>query len=303
MSARRSLWLADLLRRVLGSLSEKGIEALPYKGPVLAQELYGDIAMRQYIDLDILVREVDVDRATAALAEVGLTPHLRLRPAEHKAYIQSGYEFVFDGFGNANVVELQWRILPRFYAVEFDTEAFFQRARGIEVSGMKVATLSSEDLFLVLCVHAAKHLWARLSWIYEIAGLSTAGDIDWDRVKREATRLGIQWIVGVSCRLGQDLFGVSIPRPFDVLANSAAVEQIARTMVARLLTGEQPDTESLAYFRQIMDLREHGLDQLRFVFRLASTPSVGEWEAVRLPKLLFPLYRVVRLVRLARKLG
>jgi hypothetical protein len=96
---------------------------------------------------------------------------------------------------------------------------------------------------------------------------------------------------------------MSVPQQFETVVNDAVVTHVAAEIVGRLVVGEQPETESLAYFRQILHLRERALDKLRFVFRLASTPSVGEWEAVRFPQPLFPLYRVVRLVRLARRLG
>ena len=48
-------------------------------------------------------------------------------------------------------------------------------------------------------------------------------------------------------------------------------------------------------------LRERWRDKFRFLWRLLWTPSVGEWEAVRLPKILFPLYSFVRLLRLAKR--
>lgn len=263
MTTRRALWLTDLLQRVLKLLNDQGIATLPYKGPVLAQILYGDITMRQYTDLDILIRQSDVGRATSALAKIGLTPHLRLTPAEHKAYLASAYEFAFDGFGNANLVELQWRILPRFYVVDFDTQSLFPHAQAIDVSGMKVGTLGSEDLFLVLCVPAAKHLWTRLSWIYEIARLSASGQIDWKQAEREAGRLGISRIVGVSLRLAHDLFGLNVPSGFEPAADNLVSEQIAIQITGRLAVAEQPDTESILYFRRIMHLREGGWDKLR----------------------------------------
>ena len=63
------------------------------------------------------------------------------------------------------------------------------------------------------------------------------------------------------------------------------------------------DTESIAYFRLMMRLRERWQDQARFLCRLAFTPSVSEWSAVQLPKPLYPLYRLVRLSRLAKRLA
>jgi hypothetical protein len=52
----------------------------------------------------------------------------------------------------------------------------------------------------------------------------------------------------------------------------------------------------------MMRLRERKADRLKFLQRLALTPGPNEWSAVRLPAPLFPLYRVVRLSRLAARL-
>jgi hypothetical protein len=53
----------------------------------------------------------------------------------------------------------------------------------------------------------------------------------------------------------------------------------------------------------MMRLRERRADRLRFLGRLVFTPGPNEWKAVRLPTPLFPLYRLVRLSRLAARLG
>src|SRR5579862_5746286 len=73
-NARRALWLSGELIRVVKHLESLEIPALPYKGPALAELLYGDVVRRQFSDLDILVHTHDVARARNALAEIGLTP-------------------------------------------------------------------------------------------------------------------------------------------------------------------------------------------------------------------------------------
>jgi hypothetical protein len=61
------------------------------------------------------------------------------------------------------------------------------------------------------------------------------------------------------------------------------------------------EEEQLSYFRLMMRLRERRMDRVRFFTRLTFTPGPGEWVAVQLPKPLSPLYRVVRLARLASR--
>ncbi len=54
-NAARNYKMTGELLRVLDALQNEGIKAVPLKGPVLAQTVYGDIALWQFGDLDILV--------------------------------------------------------------------------------------------------------------------------------------------------------------------------------------------------------------------------------------------------------
>src|SRR5262249_26759012 len=62
---------AGELTRILCTLTGHHIDSVPYKGPVLAQALYGDVGLREFTDLDILVRRDDVLKARALLEAEG----------------------------------------------------------------------------------------------------------------------------------------------------------------------------------------------------------------------------------------
>ncbi len=127
-------------------------------------------------------------RIRDAVRELGYTPHLSLSEAEERAYLKSGYEYAFDGAAGPNLLEVQWAIQPRFYAVDFDMDALFQRGVTITVAGHPMKTPSLEDLFLVLSAHAAKHVWGRLIWLCDIARLMSLPDLELelDRIAGEA---------------------------------------------------------------------------------------------------------------------
>jgi len=55
--------LVRRLRQLLSAFQASGIDVRPYKGPVLAIQLYGHYAMRQYRDLDLLVWPEQADEA------------------------------------------------------------------------------------------------------------------------------------------------------------------------------------------------------------------------------------------------
>src|SRR5205807_3525490 len=301
-SVHQALWLTRELLRIIGYFESHGIRALPYKGPALAQILYGNVTSRQFADLDILVSPDDLPKVRACLAELGYEASLKLSPREERAYIAAGYELVFDLGEHRNLLEIQWRILPRFYAVDFDIERLFDRAIAVDLCGRAVRTLCPEDLMLVLCAHAAKHAWTQLSWIREFGELSKSLQLDWDAIFNTAERFGICRILAVSLTLANNLFGAEIPEAVQRYAQrDDEAEVVVRRILPLLSQEENLDPESVSYFRLMMDARECWQDRARFLWRLAVTPSVGEWSAIRLPAPLFPLYRAVRFFRLAHR--
>jgi len=314
---RRSLWFAAELARIMQHFERRQLRALPYKGPVLSQSVYRDLGLRSFSDLDFLISPADFERAKQVLAEIGYRPSATFNPAiespaAERLWLRTGYERSFDSAAGKNLVELQWALLPHFYAVDSDSddlrvENLLARAGRTVVSGSEVPCLSPEDLLLVLCLHAAKHLWTRLIWLSDIAetlrSYSGTHTIDYSLVFSRARALGIARILGVSFWLVKNVLQTEIPQPAEeIIAADLRAPALGSEFAARLACGATYDFESTEYFRLILKLRERRGDRLRYLWRLVWTPGAGEIAAVRLPEALFPLYRIVRIGRLMRKL-
>ncbi len=301
---RKSLFLARELFQVSDCLELSGIETLPYKGIVLSEVFYGDMALRRPGDLDLLVRGRDALRAKNAVREVGYRARVAIPEAAEPDYVASGYEYTFDSSTGKNVLELKWALVPGYFAIDFDVEGLFERAVGVEVGGRAVKTLSPDDLMLVLSVHAAKHVWGRLIWLCDIAQVLRRAQLNWNVIRVQAERLGIQRMLHVTLLLTQQLLGVAIPAEIaDAVASDRSAQGLAEEIARAVAAGTTYEEQQISYFRLMMRLRERRGDRLRFLSRLAFTPGPGEWETIRLPRPLFPVYRLVRLARLAAKLA
>jgi hypothetical protein len=299
----RSLFLTRELIHILDYLGGLGIHVIPYKGVVLSEVYYGDMALRQSGDMDLFVRQQDVPRIKSAVRALGYTPRVLIpEDAEHD-YIDSGYECTFDSAAGLNLLELQWALQPRFYAVDFDLGGLFERAVTVSVADRYVKTPSPEDLLLILSVHAAKHVWGRLIWLCDIAQIIRRQNLHWDWIQSQSQELGIKRMLHITLLLMHRFLATPIPAPIKdaVLADRAALDFTER-IAASVAAGVRYEEEKLSYFPLMMRLRERPLDRLRFFARLTLTPGPGEWEAVRLPKSLFGFYRLVRLGRLAARL-
>jgi hypothetical protein len=297
--AWRVLHFTVELMKIARCFEQRGIEFLAHKGPVLGQLLYGNPAMRQFGDLDVMVRPRDFALAKDALIQLGYDPgRLRLSPRQEKSFLRSGYECSFGLNSERNLVELQWQIVPRFCSISFDVDALFSRSIQLNLDGVFLRTMGHEDLLLVLCVHAAKHEWAQLGMLRDIAALANF-DLDWSWIIAEARRLGILKILQVSLVALSELFDTSLPTQLPPPTEGTA--NLASALIARLQHNYEPHTESVRYFRAQLRSREQWLDRARFVWRLATTPSVQDWQAVQIPDRYFALYRGVKIARLMKR--
>ncbi len=300
---RRSLWFTAELARIMQHFEHRQLRAVPYKGPLLAQSAYRDVGLRSFSDLDFLISPADFDRVKQALAEIGYRPSAHLTPAVERLWLRKGYERSFDSAVGPNLVELQWAVLPYFYAVDLRVEDLLGRAGSTVVGGCELPCLPPEDSLLVLCVHAAKHLWTRLIWLSDVAETLRSQTIDYSLVFSRARALGIVRILGVSFWLVKNVLHAELPKPAEeLIAADLRAPVLGREFAERLARGAAYDFESAEYFRRIMKLRERRGDRWRYLWQLVWTPGTGDIAAVRLPEALFPLYRIVRIGRLLRKL-
>jgi hypothetical protein len=300
-NVHKSLFLARELIRILDCLDALGIDIIPYKGFVLSEVYYGDMALRQSGDMDLFVRRRDVVRSKSAVRDLGYTPRVPIPRDAEDDYIASGYECTFDSPAGRNLLELQWALQPRFYAVDFDMDGLFERALNVTVAGRRMKTPSPEDLLLVLSVHAAKHVWGRLIWLCDIAQL-LKGDLNWNWIQARARECGIERILHITLLLANRFLAMAIPASVEnAIGADRAAQVFADEIAAAVISGVSYEAEQVSYFRLMMRLRERRADRLRFLARLTFTAGPGEWEAIRLPKGIFPLYRVVRLARLASR--
>lgn len=298
-NVHRSLFLARELIRILDCLDLLGVEAVPYKGVVLSEVYYGDMALRQAGDMDLFVRKEDVTRVKSAVRELGYTARVAIPEEAEADYITAGYECTFDSAAGQNLLELQWALQPRFYAVDFDMDGLFDRAMSVTVAGRRVNTPSPEDLLLVLAVHAAKHVWGRLIWLCDIAQIAKRENLNWEWIRSQARELGVERMLHITLLLANRFVAMAIPALLEnaILADGVArafANEIAVAVAAGVSYGEQ----QVSYFRLMLRLRERRADRWRFLTRLTFTPGPGEWAGVRLAKPWFPLYRVVRMWRL-----
>ena len=298
---RRNVELAAEMGRVQRLLDQAGVRALPYKGPVLAVEAYGDLSMRRFEDLDFLVPPAELQPALRALQDAGFLLYPRLTPAREREFYRSECECWVTNADDTVTIEVHWAVRERLYDYPLDPAELASRATRRRVAGATVPCLAPEDLLLVLAVHGFKHGWHQLKWLRDVAGLLQAHpQLDWSRLTAEARRLRGEELLLLMLLLTTRLLGSRIPEELQARAEStlgAAADLVIRQMID--LEGEEPP--EIACHRLYLQVRKDPAARLRFLRGMIFTPTIADWEALSLPDALFPLYRLYRPWRLLAK--
>lgn len=159
------LLLAGELRNILAACEQRGIACVPIRGPMLAEQLYGDCATRRMDDLDFFVHREDLCALKDIFQQLGYANH-EPRPGFLETFSYS-LEFVHPNHGF--LVEPHWTLAYPPFIDTAAMEPVWGRARRQRWAGINTWVLSNEDLLLHLCLHLY-HKWrqAPLLWFYEL---------------------------------------------------------------------------------------------------------------------------------------
>jgi hypothetical protein len=299
-----NLHVARELARVSPMLSAQGINAIAFKGPVLALQAWGDVALRQFNDLDLLVRPAEAARAAEVLIAAGYWP-LTYDRDYPEISIARRCEDEFVRPGSPWTIDLHWEFNPAYFAYGPSAAEVWDRAISISVEGVEVLTLAPDDLVLFLAVHATKHGWINLGGICDFdAALRARSDADLPVLIDAARRTGSLRMLLTGTALAADLLGAPIPPQLaEAIERDATVASLAAGIERRLFANpgkRAPLTsEWVVPTRSIGSIRE----RIRYVASRALKPDTEDFGFLKLPPRLHPLYYAIRPFRLVWQQG
>ncbi len=107
-TASRNIYLTVYLKQILSEFQNHGVFVLPFKGPVLGEQIYKDSMLRPFSDLDILVGPSDALQAADLLKAKGMIPQMELDVPQFKKYVKDEDNLSFYDTRNKISVELHW---------------------------------------------------------------------------------------------------------------------------------------------------------------------------------------------------
>ena len=267
----KTAFLVRELHQIMQDLSDDGIKSLTLKGPALAQLGYGQLKLRPFIDVDLLIQRSDFSRARDRLSSIGYRPFSKLTNLStfhEQTYLWQTGQFQFRrarGFFN---LDLHVKLLPPLFSFPIGFEELYDRSRSVTVSGTSLKTFSDEDMLLILCFHLVKNRWEQLKHVCDISEfVQSAENMDWDLFFSSLERFRCARISLVSLSIANHLLDMPLPpEALGYIRADARVQKITRRAVDflpnRLESGPASFRERL---RDTMTLLERPRDRARYL--------------------------------------
>ena len=287
------------LHELSHELSKAQIPCLFFKGPVTEREIYKNLALRPFLDLDIMVLPCDTEKAYELLIHRGYTPQFRLSQQQRRIYRKGYCELTLWRGDPEIIVDLHWDLFQYGYSFSMDLDAIWKARKSIDFDGREILTLSDDDWLFFACFHASKHAWGRIGWLVDIAEhLRQRPDFEWAKLLNRPEAKLAQQRLTITLGLLSELFDISIPEEISqrIEANKTA-KRLIHQVVARW---EHGATSPVVWPHQ----NPHYLscetlkDRRTYLFHAFIQPTPLEWEMLPLPRFLYSLYYIIRPLRL-----
>jgi hypothetical protein len=294
-----SLQLTAELFRVLKNLSKNDIKALVTKGPALSVRCYADPGLRQYGDLDLILRDSDIRRTTQIMIELGYEPRIPMSAIDAQ---KIPGEYAFRKPDTSLLVEFHTERTLRYHPRPLNINELFNRRATVTIDSHSVPVPSLEDELVLICIHGAKHFWERLMWIADVAALISAEQpANWDRATAMAKEVGAERMLFLGLRLAADILGAELPAQVQAKIDSdRTAAKLAAQIERRLVLQE---TEIGLLQRAVFRVRMRGnlMAGTSYLLRLSLSSTEEDWTPAKAGNRPAFVEAITRPLRLAKK--
>jgi len=230
--AARNIHYYRELSTILSSFQRLGIQVVILKGAALAKTLYPDMSLRPFVDIDLLIRDQDLDKAERELQFLGYSMSF-LKGEFHQGYVRrfdKHFLYSKDGLIAVNI-EIHTSLLPFICMQRLEADGFWARGVVFPIFENGGLVLSPEDMLLHLCIHIFNHnISTRLLWLYDVALmiLKHGESINWKLLEKRTRILGVHRIVGLVLDHVSQTFDIPMPQnlvPWLELSRLSSVEK------------------------------------------------------------------------------
>jgi protein O-GlcNAc transferase len=296
-TSRANRALFDELSRLLDALAENGIDAIPFKGPLLAIQVFGDLALRQFADLDFLVHAEDLAKTIATLNSLGYRRWQELTAAQSALIHRLQGQEIMIGQSSGIVVEPHTRLTSLKMALDIDYPGLWRRAQSTAMNGHTFLTPAPEDGLLLLAIHGGKEMWRKLKWACDFAGFVEAfPHLNWAVVAGRARAQGCLRMLLLATSLARSFFNSTIPHAITTAEREdPTIEPMVRRIVQEWQADEPAQSPAHNFNRDWLRLHDGIVRQIRYVAQCVFLPGPDLVASMPLPRHLGFAYIPIKL--------
>jgi len=151
----RSTILYDTFRKIAEAFNDQNIPVITLKGIYLSEWLYQDIGLRQFSDIDLLVKEEDGDKCLDILSSLGYVPNeFKVSEIVRKNTEMVHYPAMIC---NGALIEIHTKLHKKTELYDLNVDELWKNALQTNINSVSVLRLNSNDLLIHLCLHLDKH--------------------------------------------------------------------------------------------------------------------------------------------------
>lgn len=307
----KALNTAKETERLILLLREAGVRAIPYKGVAFSKQFYGDIAMRESSDIDLIIDPIDLPKAISVLNKEGLANpyHSEYERIGHNDYIKNYKDYTLDGETELKErlhLELHWKMLGNYLALP--NEELYFKLNNLEKSTIASTTIDllskEEHARATLLHHIFQDRIGYLKTIVDIGiSLKQLSDIDAVLKNKAVYEIETDYCFNVI----EDIIGIFI-KEGNKKYNRKLNDIILNSEYEKSSNNKIPIISSVVYYFKSLSVtssfyKNHLKGSIYILNSISSfiKPSSLEVQLIQLPKYLYFLYFIIRPFRLIIK--
>ena len=302
---KQNMLMTKELLDVVKILEENGIESIAFKGPTLSQLAYGDVVSRQYVDIDLLVKDCDLGKAQDVLLENNYYLKYDLEEYQKENLKDVVHDISLINKSNGVNIELHWTLSSGEFFIDLEKLDYLSDIKKYQIQNNAINVFSNEKLLIYLCVHGHKHLWERIEWLVDIVYLIEKENIDLEKVIELSKKVDADRIVLSTLLICQKMFNdFKIQLSNMQLIEDKKLNETTNLLIKKIFVDYSKVNDKI-HSKQFSKIQWYMLksstNKIKYL-KTFFTPTEKDYTILKLPKFLTILYLLIRPVNIIKRI-
>jgi hypothetical protein len=279
--SKYNMLLSSELINIFSIFQANNIKALSFKGATLSTLLYDDITIRQYSDIDILIKLEDRKKVLDILQQHKYKEHLNLPKEQKELFLQTAKEISLYHIEKPIMLDIHWAFFDKDYPIDFDCQDIWKEPFIVRIDNLPIPTFNKEQLLIYLAIHASKHLFERIEWLVDIDRAITTHNIDWSYIYKFLQKSDFERMFILALYLSNRHFDTYIPNR---LLHKYKDEKWLSYTSDYVIKSWYSDFSITAYTKAMLYLFPKTSQKINYLIKVIFKPSKNEFNYIKSDK-------------------